>query len=126
MKSIKRIIFIAAACSLLAFIISAEEPAGDTGSLEGIVFHSDGKTPLKDARIILEQFEKDKKTGKEYESNITDSTGEYRLENIPVGKYRGKIMLNGKHYRIKRVDFFVHVIKGEINHVSFALKKGSK
>lgn len=111
---------------LLAFVLSAVETAEDTGSLEGIVFHSDGKIPLKDARIILEQFEKDKKTGKEYESNVTDSTGEYKIENIPVGKYRGKIMLNGKHYRVKRVDFFIHVIKGEINHVSFALKKGIK
>ena len=94
----------------------------DTGNLEGIVYESDGKTPLKDARIVLELFEKGKKTDTKFESNITDSNGEYKLENIPVGKYKGKILLKGRHYRIKRVDFFVHVIKGETNYVSFALK----
>lgn len=121
-NSSKRVVSISTIWLFLLFLLPAAGLAEDTGNLEGIVYESDGKTPLKDARIILELFEKGKKTDTKFESNITDSTGEYKLENVPVGKYKGKIMLNGKHYKIKRVDFFVHVIKGETNYVSFALK----
>jgi len=122
MISIKRVVLITTLCLFLLISLPAVVLAEDTGNLEGIVYESDGKTPLKDTRIILELFEKGKKTDTKFESNITDSSGEYKLENVPVGKYKGKIMLKGKHYRIKRVDFFIHVIKGETNYVSFALK----
>jgi len=122
MNSLKRVVLISTIWLFLLFLLPVAGLAEDTGNLEGIVYESDGKTPLKDARIILELFEKGKKTDTKFESNITDSTGEYKLENVPVGKYKGKIMLNGKHYKIKRVDFFIHVIKGETNYVSFALK----
>ncbi len=126
MISTKRTVFITTVWLFLIFSLPVVGLAEDTGNLEGIVYESDGKTPLKDARIILELFERGKKTGNEFKSNITDSSGEYKLENVPVGKYKGKIMLKGKHYRIKRVDFFIHVIKGETNYVSFALKGGRK
>ncbi|UCH92204.1 MAG: carboxypeptidase regulatory-like domain-containing protein [Candidatus Aminicenantes bacterium] len=101
--------------------VRASEP--NTGYIEGTIYKADGETPLRDARLILEQWEKGKKTGKEYESNITDETGEYRLEDIPEGFYRGKIYIGIKHYKIKRVDFFFHVFAGETNTVSFSLKK---
>lgn len=94
-----------------------------TGHLEGFIYKADGETPLKDAQMILEKIEKGKKTGETVESNITDETGEYKMQNIPVGFYRGKILVRKKHYRIKRVDFFVHVIAGETNFLSFSLKK---
>lgn len=94
-----------------------------TGHLEGFIYKADGKTPIKDAQMILEKIEKGKKTGETVESNITDETGEYKIQNIPVGFYRGKILLKKKHYRIKRVDFFVHVIAGETNFLSFSLKR---
>lgn len=94
-----------------------------TGHLEGFIYKADGKTPLKDAQMILEKIEKGKKTGETVESNITDETGEYKMKNIPVGFYRGKILVKKKHYRIKRVDFFVHVIAGETNFLSFSLKR---
>lgn len=110
----------------LVFALSAAgfaAAASDTGHLTGVVYESDGETPLKDAQIILERFEKGKKKeGQEYRSNVTDNTGTYRLENVPVGKYRGKIMVSGKHHRVKRVDFYIHILKGETNFVSFALK----
>lgn len=108
------------------FMLPAVNFAEDVGHLEGIVYESDGKTPLKDTRIILELFERGKKTDTEYKSNITDDSGKYKLENVPVGKYRGKIVLKGKHYKIKKVDFYVHVIKNETNFVSFALKRRQK
>ena len=101
----------------------AQDSAFNTGHVEGVIYKKDGKTPLKDARIILEQMEKNKKTGRVYRSNITDESGEYRLGNIPEGFYKGKIMTGKKRYKIKRVDFYVHVIRDETNYLSFSLKK---
>jgi hypothetical protein len=98
----------------------------DVGHLTGFIYESDGKTPLRNAQLILEEFVRGKKTGNVFKSNITDASGEYRLENIPEGHYMGKLMLNNKHYRIKRVDFFFDVIAGETNFVSFALKRRLK
>jgi len=103
--------------------VQASEPETPVGHLEGIIYKADGETPLKDARMVLEKMEKGKKTGETVESNITDETGAYKLQNIPVGFYRGKILVKKKHYRIKRLDFFVHVIEGETNFLSFSLKK---
>jgi len=114
-----------------AVLSGAEEPTGETGTIKGVMYKKDGKTPLKDAQLILEEFEDGKATGREFKSKnpkddteYTDETGEYILENIDKGFYRGKITINrGKHYKIKKVDFFFHVIPGEPNIVSFSLKK---
>ncbi len=95
----------------------------NTGHITGFIYESDGKTPLRNARLILEEFVKGKKTGKVFKSNITDATGEYRIENVPEGHYKGEIMINNKPYKIKRVDFFFDVIAGETNFVSFGLKR---
>jgi hypothetical protein len=103
--------------------VQASEAEIPAGHLEGIIYKADGETPLSDAQMILEKIEKGKKTGETVESNITDETGEYKLQNIPVGFYRGKILVKKKHYRIKRLDFFVHVIDGETNFLSFSLKR---
>ncbi|MGD2085465.1 MAG: hypothetical protein PVH61_04695 [Candidatus Aminicenantes bacterium] len=103
--------------------VHAAQPENPKGHLTGFIYKADGETPLKDARVVLEEFEKGKKTGKTFESNITDETGEYKLQDIPVGFYKGKVFLKKKHYKIKRVDFFVHIIAGETNFLSIALKK---
>lgn len=103
--------------------VHAEQSEIPKGHLTGFIYKADGETPLKDARVVLEEIEKGKKTGKTYESNITDETGEYKLQDIPVGFYQGKVFVNKKHYKIKRVDFFVHIIEGETNFLSLALKK---
>jgi hypothetical protein len=103
--------------------VQASETEPPAGHLEGVIYTADGETPLKDAQMVLEKMEKGKKTGETVGSNITDETGEYKLQNIPVGFYRGKILVKKKHYRIKRLDFFVHVIDGETNFLSFSLKK---
>lgn len=103
--------------------VQAGQPETPKGHLTGFIYKADGETPLKEARVILEEFVKGKKTGKTFESNITDETGEYKLQDIPVGFYKGKVFIKKKHYKIKRVDFFVHIIEGETNFLSFALKK---
>ena len=95
----------------------------DTGHITGVIYESDGETPLRNGRLTLEEFVKGKKTGKVFKSNVTDATGEYRIENIPEGHYKGKLMINNKQYKIKRVDFFFDVMAGETNFVSFALKR---
>ncbi|MCK4766269.1 MAG: hypothetical protein KAW12_29005 [Candidatus Aminicenantes bacterium] len=124
LKKNVRILFVMG--MFLVFVLSAAlfvAAESGTGHLTGTIYENDGETPLDDAQIILERFEKGKKKdGKEYRSNVTDNTGTYKLENVPVGKYRGKIMVNGKHHRVKRVDFYIHILKGETNFVSFALK----
>ncbi len=103
--------------------VYADQPGNPKGHLTGFIYKADGETPLKDGSVVLEEIEKGKKTGKTYESNITDETGEYKLQDIPVGFYRGKVLVDKKPYRIKRVDFFVHIIEGETNFLSLALKK---
>jgi hypothetical protein len=106
--------------------VHAGQPEKPKGHLTGFIYKADGETPLKDVRVVLEEIEKGKKTGKKYESNITDETGEYKLEDVPVGFYKGKVFLKKKQYKIKRVDFFVHIIEGETNFLSIALKKSKR
>ncbi len=53
------------------------------GSLAGLVYDGDGKTPVKEAIIILKPV----KEGKEYRSEKTGETGDYRMENLPAGVY---------------------------------------
>lgn len=103
--------------------VHAGQPETPKGHLTGFIYKADGETPLKDVRVVLEEIENGKKTGKTYESNVTDETGEYKLQDIPVGFYKGKVFVHKKQYRIKRVDFFVSIIKGETNFLSLALKK---
>lgn len=111
------------ACFVFWGTILAAQEQEETGHLVGFVYKKDGKTPIKDAQLILEEIEKGKKTGNKFESNVTDETGEYKMMNLPAGFYKGKILINKKHYKIKRLDFFVHIIAGETNFVSFSLKK---
>ena len=77
--------------------VRGSEPEIPTGNLEGFIYKADGETPLQNAQLVLEKIEKGKEKGKTFESNITDETGEYKLHNIPVGFYKGKLFLNKKH-----------------------------
>jgi 5-hydroxyisourate hydrolase-like protein (transthyretin family) len=118
------ILFLVLTLSMFSSTLHAEEKTEPPkGHLEGFVYDKDGETPVKGVQVKLEQIEKGKKTGKTFESNITDETGEYKLENIPVGFYKGKIFIKEKRYRIKRLDFFIHVIANETNFLSFSLKR---
>jgi hypothetical protein len=103
--------------------VHAGQPEIPKGHLTGFIYKADGETPHKNAQVVLEEIEKGKKTGNTYESNITDETGEYTFQDIPVGFYKGKVFVNNKYYRIKRVDFFVQIIEGGTNFLSLVLKK---
>jgi hypothetical protein len=68
------------------------------GNIMGFVYDKDGKTPLKDARVVLKKV-KAKKSDKEYKSDPTGETGDYKMENIPEGRYRALIVIkDGKIY----------------------------
>ena len=61
------------------------------GNLMGFVYEEDGKTPLEDARVILRKV-KGERGDKEYRSEETPETGDYRIDNVPAGRYRALIL----------------------------------
>jgi hypothetical protein len=68
------------------------------GNVMGFVYEEDGKTPFEDATVILKKVEAEE-GDKEYKSEPTPETGEYRIDQIPVGRYRAVIRTgNGKLY----------------------------
>ena len=96
------------------------------GSLMGFLYTKDCKTPVKDAQVILTRVKKDKeeeyKGEKLFKSNITDSNGDYKLIDIPVGNYKISIKLDNKNYKVKRIDFLATIIEGKTSYMSFCLK----
>lgn len=69
------------------------------GNLMGFVYDKDGKTPLEEARVILKKV-KAKKGDKTYKSEPTGETGDYKMGEIPEGKYKAAIEVkNGKMYQ---------------------------
>lgn len=69
------------------------------GNLMGFVYDKDGKTPLEKARVILKKV-KAKKGDKTYKSEPTGETGDYKMGEIPQGKYKAAIEIkNGKMYQ---------------------------
>lgn len=96
------------------------------GSLMGFLYTKDCKTPVKGAQVILTRVKKDKDeeyTGeKVFKSNITDSNGDYKLIDIPVGNYKISIKLDNKNYKVKKIDFLATIIEGKTSYMSFCLK----
>ncbi len=92
------------------------------GNLKGFIYKRDAKTPLFGAQVLL----KDVKTGKIFESNVTDGVGDYKLTDIPQGNYKVKILVKDKDYEIKTVDFMVKIFEGKTSTISFSLKKHRK
>ena len=96
------------------------------GNLMGFLYTKDCKTPVKDAQVILTRVKKDKEeeyTGeKVFKSNITDSNGDYKLIDIPVGNYKISIKLDNKNYKVKKIDFLATIIEGKTSYMSFCLK----
>jgi hypothetical protein len=75
----------------------------NTGTIMGFVYDKDGKTPLDEARVLLKKV-KSKKGEKEYKSEPTPETGDYKMENIPEGKYKAAIVVkSGKIYQTRSV-----------------------
>ena len=89
------------------------------GHLRGFIYKPDGETPLWGAQVVLQQV----KTRQVFRSNVTDSTGDYELLNIPAGNYVVLILTRNKVYNIKQVDFLIKIIAGKTSTISFSLKK---
>lgn len=89
------------------------------GHLRGFIYKSDGETPLWGAQVVLQQGE----TRQVFRGNVTDSTGDYELLNIPAGNYVVLILTRNKVYHVKRVDFLIKIIAGKTSTISFSLKK---
>jgi hypothetical protein len=92
------------------------------GNLKGFIYKRDGKTPLWGAQVLL----KDVKTGKIFESNVTDAVGDYKFMDIPEGNYKVKILVKDKDYEVKTADFMVKIFDGKTGTISFSLKKFRK
>jgi hypothetical protein len=89
------------------------------GHLRGFIYKPDGETPLWGAQVVLQQV----KTRQVFRSNVTDSTGDYELLDIPAGNYVVLILTRNKIYNIKQVDFLIKIIAGKTSTISFSLKK---
>lgn len=89
------------------------------GHLRGFIYKSDGETPLWGAQVVLQHVE----TRQVFRGNVTDSTGDYELLNIPAGNYVVLILTRNKIYNIKQVDFLIKIIAGKTSTISFSLKK---
>ncbi|NIM17644.1 MAG: hypothetical protein GTO45_37235 [Candidatus Aminicenantes bacterium] len=114
-----------AACLLVGFSFAlpgSEDNAPGTGNLKGFIFKANGKTPLWGAQVVL----KNVKTGQKFESNVTDSVGDYKLLDIPEGDYQVKIFVKDKNYEVKTVDFLIKIRDGKTTTISFSLKKFRK
>lgn len=108
-------------CSPLP-LAGGQDSAEGTGNLKGFIYKRDGKTPLFGAQVLL----KDVKTGKIFESNVTDGVGDYKFTDIPEGNYKVKILVKDKDYEVKTVDFMVKIFEGKTSTISFSLKKYRK
>jgi hypothetical protein len=89
------------------------------GHLRGFIYKSDDKTPLWGAQVVLQEVE----TRQVFRSNVTDSTGDYELLNIPEGNYVVLILTRNKIYNVKSVDFLLKIFSGKTSTLSFSLKK---
>jgi hypothetical protein len=113
------------ACLLIGFPLTlpgSEENAPAAGNLKGFIYKADGKKPLWGAQVVL----KNMKTGQKFESNVTDSVGDYKLSDIPEGDYQVKIFVKDKNYEVKTVDFLIKIRDGKTTTISFSLKKFRK
>jgi hypothetical protein len=76
------------------------QEAEPVGHLMGIIYKKNVKNPYKGVRVVLTRIEKDKKKDEEeerYESEPSDSDGNYQLRDIPVGVYKiGLVLKSGK------------------------------
>jgi len=106
----------------LSLIGESEEYAPNCGHLKGFVYKPDGETPLWGAQVILQ----DVKNNIVFRSNVTDSTGDYKMMNIPAGNYRVLIVARAKPYKVKTIDFLMKIIAGKTSTISFSLQKSIK
>jgi hypothetical protein len=62
------------------------------GNVMGFVYKKDGKKPVKDSVVILQNVDRnvDKKR---YKSEPTGDAGDYRIYNLPVGMYKAAVKI---------------------------------
>lgn len=98
----------------------------ETGSVSGLVYEKDSKTPLAGVQFVLQRVERtdegDIVFKEKYETNTTDGSGQYSRENLPVGEYLVHIRLNGKMLKTRRVDFFIRIYEDRDIEFSFPIK----
>lgn len=93
--------------------------APNSGHLKGFIYKPDGKTPLWGAQVILQ----DVKNNLVFRSNVTDSTGDYRMLNIPACDYKVMIVARARPYKVKKIDFLLKIRPGKTSTISFSLQK---
>lgn len=97
-------------------ILAADE---ELGILRGFIYKSDNKTPIWGSQVIIQDI----KTGQILESNVTDSTGDYKIEHVPPGDYNLLIWTKDRPYKTKKLGFLVKILAGKTTTLSFALKR---
>jgi hypothetical protein len=101
---------------------NTETYAPNSGHLKGFIYKPNGKTPLWGAQVILQ----DAKNNLVFRSNVTDSTGDYKMLNIPAGDYRVLIVARARPYKLKTIDFLMKITAKKTSTISFALQKSIK
>ena len=100
--------------SLVSLAVSAfAKPA--PGNLMGFVYGEDGKTPVRDAMVLIRRVD----TGKVYQSKPTGELGTYRLLGIEAGTYVVGLKIKEKSYNANK---HVKVAAGKTSFVSISLQ----
>ena len=105
-------------CSLLFFPHEALSRA-QTGTLTGIIFAEDMKTPIENAVVLVRNV----KTKIEFRSNPTDKSGSYVIKNVEEGLYILGVSSPKGDFNF---GFQIRVKANEIAKLSLALKPGKK
>ncbi len=95
------------------FLFAAEKI--QTGNLVGFVYDKDGKTPLKNAVVLLKNL----KTNEVYRSQPTGEAGEFRLTGLPDGFYVVGIEVDTNKYNATGA---VRIVAGKTATLSFSLR----
>lgn len=92
-----------------------------TGTMMGVVYKKDVKTPFKNCQVVLTTLEKDKKKEKHYKSEPTDDNGNYEIKDVPEGIYKaGLITKSGK--KPTKTLTIVKIVNGKVLERSFFYK----
>lgn len=62
------------------------------GNVMGFVYKKDGKKPVKDSVVILQNVDRDVDK-KRYKSEPSGDSGDYRLYNLPSGLYKAAVKI---------------------------------
>ena len=93
----------------------------ESGSMMGVVYKKDVKTPFKNCQVVLTTLEKDKKKEKHYKSEPADDNGNYEIKDVPAGIYKaGLITKSGK--KPTKTLTIVKIVKGKVLERSFFYK----